>query len=607
MDKYEILKEYFGYSTFRKGQEEIIDNILQSRDILAIMPTGAGKSLCYQVPALMLEGITIVISPLISLMKDQVNALNDSGIKAVYLNSSMSFNEYQRALELAIRGYFKMVYVAPERLENLDFLNFANSNPISMITVDEAHCVSQWGHDFRPSYLKIVDFISKLKYRPIVSTFTATATDKVKKDISRILKLKNPYTITTGFDRKNLYFEVKHPKDKFMALLGIVTKNRGKCGIIYCGTRKNVEEVCQKLQDEGFKALRYHAGLSHQERLYNQNCFIYDRCDIMVATNAFGMGIDKSNVSYIVHYNMPKNIESYYQEAGRAGRDGEPAECILLYSASDVSLNRFLIEQSQNDEIPPETMKKIKQQEHELLKYMTFYCTITTCLRSYILKYFGEKGMKSCLNCSNCLSDYIDMDITIDSQKILSCVYRAKQSVTVAILSVILRGGKGKTITENGYDKLSTYGIMKDCTDAYIRDVTNYLVLHKYLNQCDEKTAYLKLTKLSRGVLVGDTKVYMKVQKDISKKKYKEINSSVNEELFNILKDVRQNISTVQSIPSYIIFSDATLKDMCLKLPTNKDEFLKVSGVGEIKMEKYGETFIKAINDFKNKNQKILD
>lgn len=601
MDKYTILKEYFGYSTFRKGQEEIIDNILQGRDILAIMPTGAGKSLCYQVPALMLNGITIVVSPLISLMKDQVNALNDSGIRAVYLNSSMPFNEYLQALNLANQGYFKIVYIAPERLENPRFLNFANNNKISMITIDEAHCVSQWGHDFRPSYLKIIDFIFKLNYRPIISAFTATATDKVKKDISRILKLNNPYTITTGFDRENLYFEVQHPKDKFMALLKIVTKNKGKCGIVYCGTRKNVEEVCQKLQDEGFKALRYHAGLTNQERFFNQNCFIYDKCDIMVATNAFGMGIDKSNVSYVVHYNMPKNIESYYQEAGRAGRDGEPAECILLYSSSDVSLNRFLIDSTENDEIPPETMEKIKQQEQELLKYMTFYCTITTCLRSFILKYFGEKGMKSCLNCSNCLSNYVDIDITIDSQKILSCVYRANQSVSIAVLSDILRGSKNKKILENGFNNLSTYGIMKDSTDMYIRDVTNYLVLHKYLYQTDESYSILKLTKLSRGVLIGETTLNMKVLKDTVKKKSKEITVKVNDNLFNKLKEVRQNIANVQSIPAYIIFSDATLKEMCTKLPTTKNEFLRISGVGEIKMEKYGETFMKEIRKFKNK------
>ena len=474
MDKYEVLKEYFGYSTFRKGQEEIIDNILKGRDILAIMPTGAGKSLCYQVPALMLKGMTIVISPLISLMKDQVNALNDSGIKAVYLNSSMTFSEYQKALRLASQGYFKIIYVAPERLESHDIMNIIAFNEVSMITIDEAHCVSQWGHDFRPSYLKIVDFVSKFKRRPIISSFTATATSKVKQDISNILKLNNPYIITTGFDRKNLYFEVQHPKDKFSALLKIVQRNKGKCGIVYCGTRKNVEEVCQKLQDEGFNALRYHAGLTNQERLYSQNCFIYDKCDIIVATNAFGMGIDKSNVSYVVHYNMPKNIESYYQEAGRAGRDGEPAECILLYSASDVSLNRFLIEQSENDEIPPDVMAKIKNQERELLKYMTFYCTITTCLRSYILKYFGDKGMTSCLICSNCLSNYEDKDITIDSQKILSCVYRTNQQVSVAVLSAILKGSKSKMILDSGYDKISTYGIMKECSDMYIRDVTNH-------------------------------------------------------------------------------------------------------------------------------------
>lgn len=600
MDKYEVLKEYFGYSTFRKGQEEIIDNILKGRDILAIMPTGAGKSLCYQVPALMLKGMTIVISPLISLMKDQVNALNDSGIKAVYLNSSMTFSEYQKALRLASQGYFKIIYVAPERLETHDIMNIIAFNEVSMITIDEAHCVSQWGHDFRPSYLKIVDFVSKFKSRPIISSFTATATSKVKQDISNILKLNNPYIITTGFDRKNLYFEVQHPKDKFSALLKIVQRNKGKCGIVYCGTRKNVEEVCQKLQDEGFNALRYHAGLTNQERLYSQNCFIYDKCDIIVATNAFGMGIDKSNVSYVVHYNMPKNIESYYQEAGRAGRDGEPAECILLYSASDVSLNRFLIEQSENDEIPPDVMAKIKNQERELLKYMTFYCTITTCLRSYILKYFGDKGMTSCLNCSNCLSNYEDKDITIDSQKILSCVYRTNQQVSVVVLSAILKGSKSKMILDSGYDKISTYGIMKECSDMYIRDVTNHLVLHKYLNQSDEKSAYLKLTRQSVGILRGDIKVYMKVLKSKDKNKSANMDIKVNKELFNILKSVRQNIASVQSIPAYIVFSDATLKDMCLKLPTTKSEFLKVSGVGEVKMEKYGETFIKEIKKFKD-------
>ncbi|MCD7800016.1 MAG: DNA helicase RecQ [Ruminococcus sp.] len=604
MDKYSVLKEYFGYSTFRKGQEEIIDNILSGRDILAVMPTGAGKSLCYQIPALMLKGITIVVSPLISLMKDQVHALNDSGIRAVYLNSSMPYNEYLNALDLAIQGYFKIVYVAPERLENPRFLDFVYSNPISMITIDEAHCVSQWGHDFRPSYLKIVDFISKISYRPIVTAFTATATDKVKKDISNILQLKNPYTITTGFDRQNLYFEVQHPRDKFTALLDIVTKNKGKCGIVYCGTRKNVEEVCKRLQDKSFKALRYHAGLTNEERINNQNCFIYDKCDIMVATNAFGMGIDKSNVSYVVHYNMPKNIESYYQEAGRAGRDGEPAECILLYSASDVSLNRFLIDQTENNEIPLETLEKIKAQERELLKYMTFYCTITNCLRSYILKYFGEKGMTSCLNCSNCLSNYVDVDITIDSQKILSCVYRANQSVSIAVLSSILRGRKTELISESGYDRISTFGIMKDSTDMYIRNVTNHLVLHKYLYQTDERYSVLRLTKLAKEVLVGDTKVTMKTLKSQVKKSkvVKNTNVNTNDSLFDTLKSVRQNIANVQSIPAYIIFSDATLKDMCKKLPVTKNEFLRVSGVGEIKMEKYGETFMKEIRKFKSKN-----
>lgn len=604
MDKYSILKEYFGYSTFRKGQEEIIDNILSGRDILAVMPTGAGKSLCYQIPALMLDGITIVISPLISLMKDQVNALTDSGIKAVYLNSSMPYNEYQNALVLAMQGYYKIVYVAPERLETPSFLDFVRNNPISMITIDEAHCVSQWGHDFRPSYLKIVDFIETLPQRPIVTAFTATATDKVKDDIHRILKLKRPYTITTGFDRQNLYFEVKHPSDKFSALLEIVEDNRHKCGIVYCNTRKNVEKVCERLQKLGYKALRYHAGLTNEERMYNQNCFIYDKCDIIVATNAFGMGIDKSNVSYVVHYNMPKNIESYYQEAGRAGRDGEPAQCILLYSGADVSLNRFLIEQNDNPELSPETLKKIKKQELELLKYMTFYCTIKTCLRSYILKYFGEKGMTSCLNCANCLSDCVDIDITIDSQKIMSCVYRVKQSTNIDILSKILRGEKNAYISSRGFDKLSTFGIMDDCTDKYIRYITNQLILKQYVYQDDddEDNTPIKLTKRARNVLIGKSKVILKVQKSFFEQEPK--NHPVDARLFEKLKAVRQKISEVQSIPSYIICSDATIKDMCMKLPTTKNEFLKVSGIGEVKMERYGEAFMKEIRKYKDKRKK---
>lgn len=602
MDKYTVLKEYFGYSTFRKGQEEVIDSTLEGRDVLAVMPTGAGKSLCYQIPALMLEGTTVVVSPLISLMKDQVNALNDSGVRAAYLNSAMPYHEYLESLELAKRGYYRLVYVAPERLENPSFLDFVRSNPISMVTVDEAHCVSQWGHDFRPSYLKIVDFIERLPKRPIVTAFTATATDQVKRDVSRVLRLRDPYTVTTGFDRQNLYFEVQRPKDKYSALLDVVRRNRHRCGIVYCGTRKNVEEVCKRLQDGGFNALRYHAGLSNDERLNNQNSFIYDQCEIMVATNAFGMGIDKSNVSYVVHYNMPKNVESYYQEAGRAGRDGEPAECILLYSGADVSLNRFLIDQSENPELSPEALERVKAQERELLKYMTYYCTTTTCLRSYILNYFGEKGMASCANCGNCLSDYVDRDVTVDSQKVLSCVYRARQSVSVVVLSKILRGTRDRDVLENGYDSLSTYGIMKGCTDAYVRHVVNHLLLHRYLSQTDGRYATLRLTKLSRGVLVGDTKVVIKVEKpsaDRKPSKPKVADRSVDESLLERLKEVRQHVSKVQSIPSYIVFSDATLKDMCLKLPTTKDEFLKVNGVGEIKMEKYGETFMKEVRRYK--------
>ena len=404
-DKYELLKEYFGYDSFRPGQEHLIDSILKGRDVLGIMPTGAGKSICYQIPALMLPGITLVISPLISLMKDQVESLNQAGIHAAYLNSSLTYNQYLKALSFARQGRYKIIYVAPERLATMEFLAFSMQAEISMIIVDEAHCVSQWGQDFRPSYLKIVDFIDQLPVRPVISAFTATATAQVRDDIIRILKLDRPALTTTGFDRKNLFFQTERPKNKFQALIHYVEQFRGQSGVIYCLTRKTVEEVCRKLVQAGYSATRYHAGLSDAERQKNQEDFIYDRKPIMVATNAFGMGIDKSNVRYVIHYNMPKNMEGYYQEAGRAGRDGEPARCILLYGAKDVTVNRYFIaHNNRNDELSEADRALVQEQDEERLKQMVNYCMTKKCLRTFILNYFGEEGPDNCGSCSNCTS-----------------------------------------------------------------------------------------------------------------------------------------------------------------------------------------------------------
>lgn len=407
MTKKEVLKKCFGYDAFREGQEELIDGILEGRDVLGIMPTGSGKSICFQVPALMLSGITLVISPLISLMKDQVASLNQAGIHAAYLNSSLTYPQYRKALEYAKQGRYPIIYVAPERLVTEEFLDFALQVEISMVAVDEAHCVSQWGQDFRPSYLKIVEFIDRLPGRPIISAFTATATREVRADVTAILGLRNPLVVTTGYDRPNLYLGVQSPKDKYVAARNFIERHPGQYGIVYCATRKLVEEVSERLERDGFSTTRYHAGLSDAERRNNQDDFIFDRKMIMVATNAFGMGIDKSNVRYVIHYNMPKNLESYYQEVGRCSRDGEPGDCILLYGGQDVITNRFFIENNKdNEELDEETRKQVMAKEHERLKKMTFYCFTNDCLRGYILKYFGEYGTQNCGNCANCLGDF---------------------------------------------------------------------------------------------------------------------------------------------------------------------------------------------------------
>lgn len=609
MNKFDILKEYFGHSGFRSGQAEMIDNILAGRDVLGIMPTGAGKSICYQVPAMLLDGMTIVVSPLISLMKDQVSALISAGVSAACINSSLTQEEYSDTVSRAFRNGFKIIYVAPERLDSPELLRLASAVQISMVTVDEAHCVSQWGQDFRPSYLHITSFIEKLPYRPIISAFTATATDDVKEDIIRILGLRDPFSLTTGFDRKNLYFSVLHPASKYTALRELLEKYKDKCGIVYCLSRKNVEEVCERLNSDGFTATRYHAGLSDAERHRNQEDFIYDRKRIMVATNAFGMGIDKSDVSFVIHYNMPKNIESYYQEAGRAGRDGEPAECILLYSGNDVRTNNFMIEKSreENNDLSDEQKDIMLERDKQRLKEMTFYSTTSGCLREFILNYFGEKAPNYCGNCSSCVNGFEKVDITTDAQKIISCVYRVKQKgrgYGKGMIVDILRGNKNERLLSLGFDKLSTYGIMSDVSPKRIRSELDFLISRDLLAATDDDYPIVGLTSGSAGFLREKHSISMNLPKEQTPqgKKRAEDRFYADSPLFAELKALRSKLASEEHVPAYIIFSDAALRDMCRILPTDRSSFLTVSGVGKTKADKYCEDLCGLIADFISKH-----
>ena len=501
MDKFEILKQIFGYDTFREGQEELVDSSLLGRDVLGIMPTGAGKSICFQVPALLFPGITIVVSPLISLMKDQVSALNAAGVHAAYINSSLTEGQYRKAMELAGQGRYKIIYVAPERLMTDSFLSLIQTVEISMVAVDEAHCISQWGQDFRPSYLKIVDFISQLPKRPVIGAYTATATKAVREDILCILGLRDPKVMVTGYDRKNLYFAVEKPKDKTGALLEYLRKNPEKSGIIYCSTRKTVEEVHEILLGEGYPAVRYHAGLSDKEKKENQEDFIYDRKPIMVATNAFGMGIDKSNVRFVIHYNMPKDIESYYQEAGRAGRDGEPGECILYYKAQDVKMNEFLIQQQGNEELDFEEQALIWERNLERLRKMTFYCFTNECLREYILRYFGEYGGNYCGNCKNCLTEFEDLNVTEETRSILELVRSTGERYGIVTVCDGVHGAKTEKVRQFGLEANPHYGELKGTATARIRQIINDLLVKDYLVLTSGDYPVLKLGEKGREFL----------------------------------------------------------------------------------------------------------
>ncbi len=606
MDAQEILKVYFGYDSFRSGQERIINTILSGRDALAIMPTGAGKSICYQVPALMLPGITIVISPLISLMQDQVKALNEAGIHAAYINSSLSETQISKVFGRALAGAYKIIYVAPERLESWGFMGFASKTDISMVTVDEAHCISQWGQDFRPSYLKIVDFIERLSKRPIISAFTATATEEVKTDIACILKLQDAEVVVTGFDRENLYYSVESVKRKDDFVVEYVGKHPQDSGIIYCATRKNVDAVHELLFKRGVSVTKYHAGMDNETRKKNQDDFIYDRTPVIVATNAFGMGIDKSNVRYVIHYNMPQSMENYYQEAGRAGRDGEPSRCILLFSAQDIMINRFLLEKKDFTDIPQEDIELIKQRDAKRLHIMEGYCRTTECLRNYILDYFGEKTAEPCDNCGNCHREYREVDMTAEAKWVINCVAETKGRYGLSVVLGTLLGANRARLKEIGTVNYKSYGRLKEHTEAELRLLVSQLLSDGYIYQTEEQYSVVRLGDIT-PLKDGNTHVIIRMYEEkepsrrqkASRRKSTDSLTGAGYELFEKLRSMRLKIAREEGMPPYIIFNDKTLVDMCIKVPEDKKGMLKVSGVGEVKFDKYGERFLDAIKEYR--------
>ena len=605
MESTKLLKQYFGHEAFRVGQKQLIDALLAGRDVLGVMPTGAGKSVCYQLPAIMLDGLTLVISPLISLMKDQVTALSAMGIPAAYINSMLTPREYEDTFISAGRGRYKILYVAPERLLTNDFQRLSQSVHIPLIAVDEAHCVSQWGQDFRPSYLDIAKFIRSMTKRPVVGAFTATATEVVKADIVKLLELQDPLRVTTDFDRPNLFFDVERPRDKFARILAYIQEHEGQAGIVYCATRKNVEQVCEKLVQSGVSATRYHAGLSDEERRRNQEDFVYDRRRVMVATNAFGMGIDKSNISFVLHYNMPKNIESYYQEAGRAGRDGAAAQCVLFFSAGDVQTAKYLINASnENEALSEEERREVYLRDMERLRRMTGYCKTSGCFRHYLLQYFGEHAPDKCDNCGNCVGERSQADITVPAQKILSAVVRVERrfpgSLGITLIVRMLHGSGEQRIRQLGLNALPTYGIMRDTDRMKIREYIDALTEQGYLMQTEGSFPVLRVTDRAWDVLRGETRVTAAVRPEkaaepMQKRKKGEYSPDKDGGLFEALRALRTELAKTEGVPAYVVFSNAALADMAMKRPHNMREFLNVSGVGEYKANRYGRAFLDAI------------
>ena len=611
-DKTRFLKHYFGHDAFRNGQEPLIDAMMAGRDALGVMPTGAGKSVCYQLPAVMLPGTTLVVSPLISLMKDQVAALTAMGIPAAYINSMLSSEEYTEVLRRAGHGAYKILYVAPERLMTAGFQRFCQSLSVPLVAVDEAHCVSQWGQDFRPSYLNIAGFIQGLPRRPVVGAFTATATDAVKSDIIKLLTLKAPLCVTTGFDRPNLYFDVKKPKDKFGWVLDYVRRHGEQAGIVYCATRKAVDQTCQKLVQHGISATRYHAGLADDERRRNQEDFVYDRRRVMVATNAFGMGIDKSNISFVLHYNMPKNIESYYQEAGRAGRDGSAAQCVLLFSAGDVQTAKYLINAPfENEALSEKEQQAVRRQDMERLRQMTGYCKTSGCYRHFLLRYFGESSRERCGSCGNCTAQTRQTDITVEAQKILSGVARVERrfpgSLGTTLIVRMLRGSREQRVRQLALDDLPTYGIMRDTDRMKIREYIDALVEQGYLVQTTGSFPVLLTTDRAWEVLRGEARVAYASREaraePIARRGMAERRAFASEDsLFEALRGLRAELAKAESVPAYVVFSNATLADMAVKRPADMVDLMDVSGVGEYKAARYGRAFLEAIRNWESNN-----
>jgi ATP-dependent DNA helicase RecQ len=582
-----ILTTYFGYPSFRTGQEQVIRGVMQNRDTLCVMPTGGGKSVCYQVPALVMDGTVLVISPLISLMKDQVDALHQVGIPAAYINSSLSSEEYFETMERAVLGEYQLLYVAPERLDSPSFKNQLRRMTIPMVAIDEAHCISQWGHDFRPSYRNISSIVSLFDKKPVLLALTATATPAVREDICRQLGISEDNTVMTGFERANLTFSVVKGQDREKFIKEYVRKNEGEAGIIYAATRKAVDHVHDILQKSGVSVAKYHAGLGDIERQSGQDRFLNDEASIMVATNAFGMGIDKSNIRYVIHYQMPKNMESYYQEAGRAGRDGLDSACTVLFSSQDVQTQRFLIDQSQDESRIPAELEKLQS--------MIDYCHTETCLQKFIILYFGETNVVDCGRCANCTDTRESTDVTEDVQKVLSCVIRMGQRFGKAMIAQVLTGSRNKKVIEFGFDKLTTYGLMKGRSAKDISDFIEFIISESYLGVENGQFPTIYVSELGKDVLTGKVKVNRKVS-------VVTMQVANDDPLFDQLRALRMQLAQEAGVPPFVVFSDKTLRDIAARMPVTNEDFLEVNGVGLAKLERYGEAFMEEIKAFQMQN-----
>ncbi|MDA2629091.1 MULTISPECIES: DNA helicase RecQ [Bacillus] len=583
----ELLASYFGYSSFRRGQDETIKNVLDGKDTVCIMPTGGGKSICYQIPALVFEGTTLVISPLISLMKDQVDTLVQNGISATYINSSISITEANQRIQLAKQGHYKLLYVAPERLDSMEFVDQLIDMKIPMIAIDEAHCISQWGHDFRPSYLHIHRILDYLPEKPLVLALTATATPQVRDDICNTLGINQENTIMTTFERENLSFSVIKGQDRNAYLADYIRQNQKESGIIYAATRKVVDQLYEDLMKAGVSVSKYHAGMSDHDRNEQQELFLRDEVSVMVATSAFGMGIDKSNIRYVIHYQLPKNMESYYQEAGRAGRDGLDSACILLYASQDVQVQRFLIDQS--------TGESRFSNELEKLQNMTDYCHTEQCLQSFILQYFGEEPKEDCGRCGNCTDNRESIDVTRESQMVLSCMIRTNQRFGKQMIAQVLTGSKNKKVIEFNFHTLPTYGLLSNRSVKEVSEFIEFLISDELIAVEHGTYPTLKVTEKGKEVLLG--------KENVLRKERVETRQIVQDHpLFEVLREVRKEIAQGEGVPPFVIFSDQTLKDMCAKMPQSDSELLTVKGIGEHKLVKYGSHFLQAVQHFIEEN-----